>query len=293
MEYTQIFCLCDILSLYSWRQEDGCWSAVGLLVHVACVCEPACVNIQYWPVSLMPSSSPLRSHPAAISKQMSVVFKQGTSWRIRPKRTLITTVTTPVWTGYDLKTPTRIQTPSTSLPSGLHFSRTEVWGLSHVWFSSWRNTWLSRAKAGFMPLTYGSIIHTSLVVNSVNRFIACMFRPLAPPARMVSSHVNAGNFECTQSSTCVSLPHLAKIPGRFHISIFVTTMHKSESHNVCHYILNRVCHSSPCWVPRSWKKDSGLRASLFTVQKDFIFNASSFAIPFHSILVQQFGSTAF
>lgn len=106
----------------------------------------------------------LRSHPAAISKQMSVVFKQGPSWRIRPKRALITTDTTPVWTRYDLKTPTRIQTPSTSLPYGLHFSCPEVWGLSHVWFSSWRNTWLSRAKAGFIPLTYSSIIHTSLVI---------------------------------------------------------------------------------------------------------------------------------
>lgn len=172
MEYTQLFCLCDIISLCSWRQEDGCWSAVGVLVHVACVCEPACVNIQYWPVSLMPSSSPLplrislRSHPTAISKQMSVVFKQGPSWRIRPKRALITTDTTPVWTGYDLKTPTRIQTPSTSLPSGLHFSCSEVWGLSHVWFSSWHNTWLWRAKTGFIPLTYHthSIIHTSLVI---------------------------------------------------------------------------------------------------------------------------------
>lgn len=93
----------------------------------------------------------------------------------------------------------------------------------------------------FHPLNLSYTLHhthiTGYLFYSVNRFITCIFSPLAPPARMVSSHVDVGNFECTQSSICESTTRSQDLRG---ISCLYICYNYAQirSHNVCPYILN-------------------------------------------------------
>lgn len=78
-------------------------------------------------------------------------------------------------------------------------------------FPSSINTQLWREREGFVPLTYSSIIHTSLDIcfyNVKRSFKYILRSPPAPPAWMPWHHVDAVKIETIQSSSRVILSHI-------------------------------------------------------------------------------------